>query len=383
MSDPAQLRVAVVSTESRPLSNRLWYAAQDKVKDLLVLAPEGDEPGIPSFQTGLATKYVAKEKLTFRRLEGMSRALDAFQPNIVHINSEPWGLPALLEFMRRPGVILHGAENQFFTDGAVPIIRYGLTQVVAQNLAGYVSWNVDGARAVERMVPGIPTFVTPAIIPPPEFVPTSWHGGTAPFEILLVGRLDAEKGFDRVIEAVGLLDSRSSYAITACGSGDEQARLQALADRLGVKITFAGQLGVQQLADRMAASSALVQPSLTTRPWAEQFGRSVAEAMTVGLPSLSSQSGELPNVVANPWCTFQEDDRQELASKLETLRTDPARLAEISREQAESAARRWSPDSASQRLVDFWARAHDYELAREQKRSTKLLGAALNRILPS
>ncbi|GAA1389907.1 glycosyltransferase family 4 protein [Luteococcus peritonei] len=383
MTSPHDLRVAVVSTESRPLSNRLWYAARDKVADLRVIAPAGDEPGIPDFQVGLETAHVLKEQLTFRRLKGMSRELDAFAPDIIHINSEPWGIPALLEFSRRPGVILHGAENQFFTDGAKPVVRYALTQAVAGQLAGYASWNVEGARAVERMVPGIPTFVTPAIIPPPVFTPSSWRGDATDFEILLLGRLDPEKGFDRVVEAVGSLEARGSYRLTACGAGPEQQRLAELADRLGVRLDFTGQIPAEELASRMAAAHVMVQPSLTTRPWAEQFGRTVAEAMTVGLPALTSRSGELPNVVGDEWCTFGEDDRAELAAKLEQLRTDRPRLEELSRQHAERARRLWSPEPASQALVDFWARAHDYQLSRPAGRLTSLRRGLANRVLPA
>ena len=61
----------------------------------------------------------------------------------------------------------------------------------------------------------------------------------------------------------------------------------------------------------MSRSHVLVQPSRTIADWSEQFGRSVAEAMAVGLPCLVSDSGELPVLVGHdPAAVFPEGDVQ-------------------------------------------------------------------------
>jgi glycosyltransferase involved in cell wall biosynthesis len=47
------------------------------------------------------------------------------------------------------------------------------------------------------------------------------------------------------------------------------------------------------------AMDLLCAPSLTTPSWREQLGRMVVEALACGVPVISSDSGELPFVVAD------------------------------------------------------------------------------------
>lgn len=377
MTDPSALRVAVITTEARSISNRLWVAARDRVDDLVVIGPESDgTEELPDFQIELPTRQVFKENHTFSRLAGLNGVLDDFRPDIIHVNGEAWSVNVLQTVFRHDGVIPHGAENQFFVDGTTPAIRYGIAKAVARASAGYASWNVAGADALAGMRRDLPTLVMPAIIPPPTFVPGAWVGPTEsePFRIVLVARMVEMKGFDRVIRAVASLPTKDQFEVHLCGVGQMAEVWQSLGDELGVRVVQRGMLTPDVLFETLVHAGALVQSSLTTRVVTEQFGRSVAEAMTVGVPCLSSTSGELPNVVGDPWCTFGEDDVEGLAHKLEVLRADPERRASVSQSQVER-ARRWSPEMSSQTLVEFWAECWDHQEARPGllRRSRRLI----------
>jgi glycosyltransferase involved in cell wall biosynthesis len=110
--------------------------------------------------------------------------------------------------------------------------------------------------------------------------------GIAPGEkvVLTVARLDAEeayKGCDRVIEALPSLDGRVRYVIA--GSGNDAARLQALATQLGVadRVTFAGFVPDAELPAHYRLADVFAMPSR-----GEGFGIVFLEAMASGVPVL-------------------------------------------------------------------------------------------------
>ena len=78
-------------------------------------------------------------------------------------------------------------------------------------------------------------------------------------------------------------------------------------------------------------------PSLETPSWIEQFGRVAVEAMASGVAVVASDSGSLPEVVAEAGILVPPDDVGALAAALGRLRDRPgerARLAGAGRRRA-------------------------------------------------
>jgi glycosyltransferase involved in cell wall biosynthesis len=122
-----------------------------------------------------------------------------------------------------------------------------------------------------------------------------------------------------------------------------------------VALEAVGFVTAEELAERMARSHLMVQPSLSTPGWAEQFGRTVAEAMTVGLPCLVSDSGELPFLVGHDSrALFREGDITDLRDRIAAL-TGPEQRDELSRHQRSLAAA-WRTDVAGAAVLDLWRR---------------------------
>lgn len=349
----------VLTSESRAVSNRLWEAARERVGDLLVVGPQDTDEVLPAGQIALPTTGPRRNKLTFWHLQGLRGVINGFRPDLVHVNNELWGVTALeMLAMPQPFVVL-GAENLFHSRGAVPRIRMGLADRVIARLCGYASWNQAGVDHVAaRREPGFPTLVMPAIIPPAEFVPNSWKGQAEgdTRDVLLIGRLEEEKGFGRVIDAIGMLPDRERYLVHLCGTGPLADDLQASARRQGVPLEYHGFVTPSEVAELMTQMTCVIQPSQTVANWAEQFGRTVAEAMTVGVPCLVSDSGELPNVVNDPECVFPEADTATLSARIDWLCADADRVVAKGARQAQE-ARRWTPEVASAELVAFWTQA--------------------------
>jgi glycosyltransferase involved in cell wall biosynthesis len=74
----------------------------------------------------------------------------------------------------------------------------------------------------------------------------------------------------------------------------------------------------------------LVVPSRALPNWKEQFGRVLVEAMACGVPVIGSDSGEIPNVIADAGLVFPENDVAGLRSHLLELQQRPELRRELS-----------------------------------------------------
>ena len=357
-------RIVVLTSSLAPGYNDLWDAARPHVGALKVVGARSEDPraaqgpdvvSLPAFDLGRG--------LVWQHLPGLRRAVKSVRADLVHVNRELWGVATQELLGLDTRIVVHGAENIWDHGNRVEqALRRRLVSRAVRRIDGYASWNRRGAddvRSLSRRLLDreLPTFVVPAVVPPREFRAERWQpqrvDERAPLRILLVGRMVAMKGFDDAIRASGRLERE--VCVSLCGEGPETPRLREVAREEGVILRERGLIEPVQLAALMASAHVLLQPSLTTPTWAEQFGRSVAEAMTVGLPCLVSDSGELPNVVGrDPRAVFREGDVDHMVTLLEAVTRDADALRALSADQG-SLARRWQPQVAAGAMLEFWS----------------------------
>src|SRR5206468_3822247 len=102
--------------------------------------------------------------------------------------------------------------------------------------------------------------------------------------LVAIGRLEAEKAFDRLLHAVALVRSRfPDVSLVICGDGAQRAALEALSGELGLSdaVHFMGH--VVNAMPFLADADALVCSSLF-----EGFPLAVCEAMTLGRPLIAT-----------------------------------------------------------------------------------------------
>lgn len=107
---------------------------------------------------------------------------------------------------------------------------------------------------------------------------------------LFCGRLDVEKGVDRLLSAFAKVTQTHPLSrLRVVGRGPELGRLEALAGQLGIAeaVTFTGWLEPPAIEQELSRAWALVAPSL----WAEPLGIVALEAIVRGVPVVASATG--------------------------------------------------------------------------------------------
>jgi glycogen synthase len=145
-------------------------------------------------------------------------------------------------------------------------------------------------------------------------------------DLVAVGRLVSDKGFDVLLEALKILERQEGLTprLTLIGDGPERPRLAAQAAALGLldRIEMTGSSSHEEIARVLAGHRFLVVPSRYREP----FGLVALEGIACGCAVIGSSGGGLPEAIGPCGRTFPNGDAGALATMLaELLRLPGAR----------------------------------------------------------
>lgn len=164
-------------------------------------------------------------------------------------------------------------------------------------------------------------------------------------ELVMLGRLVSDKGFDVALRALALPGGPLGDArVTIVGDGPERVLLEALVVELGIaeRVTFAGRLGGGALRHALNAHKVLVVPSV----WQEPFGIVALEGLACGCSVVVSAAGGLPQAGGPTARTFRPGDPEDAARAIAEALAAPrdpapeARLAHLAAQRADAVAAR-------------------------------------------
>jgi glycosyltransferase involved in cell wall biosynthesis len=177
---------------------------------------------------------------------------------------------------------------------------------------------------------------------------------------LYVGRLKRYKRIDMAIDAVALLRDRgTSVRLLVAGRGDEEPRLRAQVERLGIgdRVTFEGFVTEERKRELLRACWGTVLPSPK-----EGWGITNIEAAACGTPAVAADSPGLRESVVHDrtGLLVPYGDTPKLADALGSLAADPERVAALGaagRAFAEGFSWERSADLTEAHLAEVAARA--------------------------
>jgi glycosyltransferase involved in cell wall biosynthesis len=254
-----------------------------------------------------------------------------FQPDIIQVEAEVFSLcafeVAILARITGKPIVIFGWENQL---RQLSLLRWQICQFVLRTASAIIPGNQDGANIMKKWdYQGLLEVMPQMGVDPHFFTPSTTSittATTAIFRIGFLGRLAHSKGIDIIFQAVTQLRNRNiSSQVILCGSGPEEAKLRNLAESLQIAdlVTWRGAVPHQQAPAELSLFDVLVLPSRSTATWKEQFGHVLIEAMSMGIPIVGSDSGEIPNVIGRSDLVFPEEDHHALANILARLINDP------------------------------------------------------------
>jgi len=182
--------------------------------------------------------------------------------------------------------------------------------------------------------------------------------------LLFVGRIQPLKAPDVLLKAAADLLARRPalrehlvVAVVGGPSGSGLAKpkaLQKLADKLGItpQVRFVPPAARERLAQWYRAADLVAVPS-----YSESFGLVAVEAQACGTPVVAAAVGGLPTAVGDSGILVDGHDTTDWSHAIESLITDPARRADLSRTAVHHAPQ-FSWDHTTERLVEVYAEAH-------------------------
>lgn len=168
-------------------------------------------------------------------------------------------------------------------------------------------------------------------------------------QVIGVGRLSIEKGFDRLIEAFSKIPNHEDWKLVLVGSGPVRNQLESQSKAMGVaeRVIF---LGARKDVDQLLAESSIfVIPSRC-----EGFPNALCEAMASPLPCISFDSISASDLIENRvnGVVVPDGDIDGLAKEIEILMDDEKLRAEYA-EKAYNIRERLDKDKVGDMFLNF------------------------------
>lgn len=330
---------------------------------VMVFSPEGGLTEYMGAQihgvSGFPLPLYPELKLALPR-PSIGEALEAFQPDIVHVVN-----PAVLGLA---GIYYSKAMNlpliaSYHTHLPKYLEHYGLgmlegvmwEMIKAMHNQAYLNLCTStamqseltshGIERVDVWQRGVDTeLFRPELISQEMRYRLSQGHPEAPL-LLYIGRLSAEKEIDRIKP---VLEGIPGARLALVGDGPHREELQRHFE--GTSTYFVGYLAGEELASAYASADAFIFPSRT-----ETLGLVLLEAMAAGCPVVAANSGGIPDIVTNGENGYMfdpADDNGALDATRRLLAANTER--ELLRRNARLEAEKWGWAAATSQLQKFY-----------------------------
>lgn len=261
--------------------------------------------------------------------------------------------------------------------------RYRFKHVVTvwENIAGRLRRNPIAARTIESVVASADhciaiserartalllagvasdriSVISPGMTLPEPPVRSSKPGI---FKMLFVGKKVRSKGVEELLYALRLLKSdpelsHIDYRLTLLGIASSNWYCGKLTKRYGLSdsITEIPFVPHSEVFRFYHEADALVVPSRVTPLWQEQWGMVFMEAMSHGLPIVTTDSGSISEVVSGAALLARPNDHHSLYLCLKRLSTDPDLATQLSKQGARLALHRFDANEVAHKLRNVY-----------------------------
>ena len=296
--------------------------------------------GLMSESTGL----VDSVRKNIRRIRTLRRVIRDVSPDCVVSFIPSMNVLTLLAAVGLPTAVIV-SERVDPRHHAIGQVWHFLRRLLYRYAAAVVVQTDNIAKVLPQFAPGSRCVVIPNSAPPPAEIPP-WT--TRRTEIIGVGRLASQKGFDRLIRAFATIQADfPDWRLVILGEGPDRSALQELARELDIadRVEMPGWVSDPQ--QQMRQGGCFV---LSSRY--EGFPNALLEAMACGLPAVSFNCDSGPAEIIRPGVDgllVTVDDVPALAEGMRKLLSDET-LRQSMSEHACEVSQRFGVD----RIFGLW-----------------------------
>jgi glycosyltransferase involved in cell wall biosynthesis len=247
------------------------------------------------------------------------RGRGGFRADLVHAH---WWFPSGLvgtwlgAWWRVPLVTtMHGSDVRIARSSRFAARLFGRVLARSASVTTVSTWLAEETRA---LAPQVHPVVAPMPIKPDLFYP---NGPREPATLLFVGKLNTQKGFAHLLQALTLMRARPMVEVVV-GVGSAPDDVTDLARSLGVadRLRWYPLLPQAELARHYRSCTALVMPAVE-----EGLGLVAAEALLCETPVVAFASGGLTDLIRNgeTGLLVPRDDVAALARALDDILSRP------------------------------------------------------------
>ncbi|MBU2510260.1 glycosyltransferase family 4 protein [bacterium] len=204
------------------------------------------------------------------------------------------------------------------------------------------AFKIDGAQ-IRLVYNGIDT---DTFMPMPEIK-------RKPFRLMATASADMPlKGLDYLLEALAsLIDQYPAIDLLVIGTPKPGGHTEKLIKRLGIesKVRFVNNLTTDDIRRHYAESTIAVIPSLY-----EGFGLPAGEAMSCGIPVISSNGGALPEIVGDAGIVVQAGNKKALADAISDLLQHPQKREKLGLNGRKRILEKFSWDVAARKMTQYY-----------------------------
>ena len=131
---------------------------------------------------------------------------------------------------------------------------------------------------------------------------------------------------------------------------EEQAIQSGVTDRILIKPG----IPTSEVPRLIEQWDAHVLPSITRPNWIEQFGRTIAEAMSCEVPVIGSNSGEIPHVIGDAGLVFKKGDAKDLSECIRKLMDDPVLYQDLARRGRQRVLDNYTQERIAQKTYEVY-----------------------------
>ena len=300
--------------------------------------------------------------------------LRSFKPDIIQVEQGSKSL-AYAQLITLNKLLGLKAKMLFFTWWNLPyslkfpfswLEQYNLNNtngIVVGNRAGYEILRGKGYNRPMEIMPQLG--VDETLFKPQDATEIRMRLGIQNHEFVIgfVGRFVPEKGLHTLLKATAALGDRS-FKLLLLGRGELKNELLKTAQKLGLdnQLIQLDSVKHDQVAQYISAMNTLVLPSettyqfktLTATGWKEQFGHVLIEAMATAIPVIGSDSGEIPNVIADAGLVFPEGNSDALCDRLSQLIDDRGFAENLGRLGYQRCVSHYTNKALARDLLEFY-----------------------------